>query len=200
MNGYKAYMMYLALKTHFTKPDYDYFKFNGQLQAGFDSFEKRNDKYFFEKLAKKYPTKPRCLGFILSNLLLDKGFYIGDFENRKMEKNYQEWLGKIESLGYCFDNDLRKIKNETDNNGETFRNFFRIEPGQTTATFLERTLEGVVGLETYVIVDNLLGLAEYYDGKILDPLYEQFAFKVEKYRPFIQLDRARFAQLFEVYI
>ena len=200
MNGYKVYILYLALKTHFTNPQYEFFKNRGQIKATYDSFNKRNDKYFFEKLAEFYPTKKRCLGFIVSNLLVDKGFYVGDFRSRFHEKNYQEWLGRIESLLYIFEQDLRKIKNETEENGGTFRNIFKIEPGNTTSRFVEMTLEGVTTLETYVIVDNILGLTGYYDGKIIDPLYDEFAFKVKKYSPFIQLDRAKFAQLFKKFI
>ncbi len=200
MNGYKAFVMYVALKAHFTNPKYNYFKNRGQTTANFDSFSKRSDKYYFEKLAEKYPTKERCLGFLVCNLLLDKDFYIGDFRNRLTEKKYKEWVGRLDSLLYIFETDLRKVQNESEQTDTTFRNFFRIKSGHTTSRFLEMTLEGVTTLETYVLVDNLLGLTEYYDGKIIDPLYEDFAFKVKKYSPFIQLDRARFAQLFNKFI
>lgn len=197
MSGYKAYSMYLSLRTHFTKPEYDFFRYGGKVNASFESFQKRNDKYFFEKLAEIYPTKKRLIGFLLSNILVDKNFYIGDFRSNFSEKNYQEWLGRIESLGYCFEQDMRKVKEESVKMDTSFRSIFKIKPGKITSRFLEMTLEGVISLETYVIVDNILGLSEYYDGKVIDPLYEDFAFKVKKYRPFIQLDRAKFAQMFE---
>lgn len=200
MNGYKAYLLYVALKTHFTKSEYDFFKNKGQINASYDSFSARNDKYFFEKLAELYPTRERCLGFILCNLLIDKNFYVGDFRSRYHEKNYQEWLGRITSLVYIFEQDLRKMKDDIDKIDETFRNIFRIETGKSTSRFVEMTLEGVVSLETYILVDNILGLTEYYDGKVSDPLYEDFAFKVRKYSPFIQLDRAKFSQIFESFI
>ena len=133
-------------------------------------------------------------------MLVDKAFYIGDFRNTFNEKIYQEWLGKIQSLLYIFEEDIRKVCKESEKKDETFRDIFRIDFGKTTSRFLEMTLEGTVNLETFIIVDNILGLTEYYDGKILDPLYEEFAFKVKKYRPFIQLDRAKFAHLFGQYI
>ena len=41
--GFKAYKLYLAVKNHFTT-SYDYFKYNGKVNAKEDSFLKRRDK------------------------------------------------------------------------------------------------------------------------------------------------------------
>ena len=53
MTGFEVYKMYLALKQHFTKQDYDYFKYRGKVRANEKSFEQRRDRYFFKKLATK---------------------------------------------------------------------------------------------------------------------------------------------------
>ena len=39
MTGFEVYKMYLALKQHFTKPDYDFWKYNGKIRANEKSFE-----------------------------------------------------------------------------------------------------------------------------------------------------------------
>ena len=52
--GYEAYKKYLAIKLHFTKDEYDFFKYNGETNAKFETFIQRNDKYFFVKVARKY--------------------------------------------------------------------------------------------------------------------------------------------------
>ena len=54
MTGFEVYKMYLSLKQHFTKPDYDYYKYNGKVRANEKSFEQRQDRYFFKKLATKH--------------------------------------------------------------------------------------------------------------------------------------------------
>ena len=48
MTGFEVYKMYLALKQHFTKSDYDYFKYEGKVRANENSFEQRRDRYFFK--------------------------------------------------------------------------------------------------------------------------------------------------------
>lgn len=200
MNGYKTYILYLALKAHFTRADYDFFKYGGRVSSNVDSFEARKDKYLFEKATKYYPTKVRMLGFLLSNFLENINFYIGDFQSLKCEKIYQEWLGKTQSLRYSFEQDLQKVKEESEKRCVTFRKMFRLTSGEMSSPFLEMTLNRNVNIETYIIVNRLLGLGEYYDGKIIDPLYDEFSFKVKKYNPFIQLDRAVFAQTFKRFI
>ena len=51
--GFNAYKLYLAVKNHFTT-NYDFFKYNGKVNAKEDSFLKRRDKFFFAKLQRKY--------------------------------------------------------------------------------------------------------------------------------------------------
>ncbi len=54
MTSYEAYTLYLAIKLHFTTPNYDYFKHNAKVNSSFNSFIKRNDRFFFHKLTTKY--------------------------------------------------------------------------------------------------------------------------------------------------
>ena len=51
---FEVYQKYLSLKQHFSKKDYDYFKFNGKVRASASSFEKRKDKHHFIRLSKIY--------------------------------------------------------------------------------------------------------------------------------------------------
>ena len=56
--GYGAYLLFLALKTHFTKSNYEFFIMNGKLRSSKESYEKRNDKSIFVRFAKDYsPTE-----------------------------------------------------------------------------------------------------------------------------------------------
>ena len=50
MTGFDCYRTYLAFKNHFTKDNFDYFKYGGKTNATTTSFNKRKDKYFFEKM------------------------------------------------------------------------------------------------------------------------------------------------------
>ena len=56
MSPFETYQAYLGIKNHFNNPKYDYFKYK-KTRATLTSFNKRKDKYFFEKSSRKYMTK-----------------------------------------------------------------------------------------------------------------------------------------------
>ena len=49
--GFDVYKTYLAVKLHFTSDTYDYYKYDGKVNAKLDTFTKRKDRYFFHKLS-----------------------------------------------------------------------------------------------------------------------------------------------------
>jgi len=53
-DGFAVYKTYLAIKLHFSTPNYDFSKYEGKINAKLDTFTSRNDRYFFHKLSKKY--------------------------------------------------------------------------------------------------------------------------------------------------
>ena len=57
MMPFETYKTYLAMKQHFTKDKYDYHKYCGRSRASLNSFYKRKDRYFFEKMSRARPDK-----------------------------------------------------------------------------------------------------------------------------------------------
>ena len=53
MTPFDVYKTYLALKNHFSKPKYDYIKYAGKTRASIEAFNKRKDKYWYEKLSRQ---------------------------------------------------------------------------------------------------------------------------------------------------
>ena len=51
---FETYQTYLSMKSHFTNRKYDFFKYGGKSRATVSSFNKRKDKYWFEKTSRKY--------------------------------------------------------------------------------------------------------------------------------------------------
>ena len=50
---FDTYKAYLGLKNHFTKEKYDYVKYCGKSRASIESFYKRKDRFFFEKISRQ---------------------------------------------------------------------------------------------------------------------------------------------------
>jgi hypothetical protein len=181
--GYGAYLLFLALRTHFTKPNYDFFRMNGKLRATKESYYKRNDKFFFEKLAKDY-NATELRDYYIANLLEEKQ-YITELLDDNSKQTYTDYLRRRQSLSYNYTNDLAR----------TFRKGIR-EPFIVNHNAYPRIvllfLRREISIETMVILDDFLGYTDkfdkYYEGDIV---WNKVSKKVSKYRPFLEYDKTK---------
>ena len=56
------------MKSHFTNRKYDFFRYGGKSRATMTSFNKRKDKYWFEKTSRKYSDE-QIVDFLLANFV-----------------------------------------------------------------------------------------------------------------------------------
>ena len=178
MLSFDCYKEYLALKNHFTKPSFDYHKYNGKVNARVDSFEKRKDKIFFQKLAKH----PDVHNFLLANLSLNEKTWIRDLAyGEDAEKVYRDWLKKQQSLTYIFNQELSKID-------EDFNTMFECKENEHPI-LMQKFLGKEISLETLCILLKITGAKAKWDKKMqYDLVWDSLSTKVEKYTPFIVFD------------
>jgi hypothetical protein len=181
MSAFECYKEYVALKNHFTKPSYDYFKYNGKSRLNIKSFESRNDKLFFMKVAKHSDPK----NLILANLLEDSKLWIKDIAyNESASKVYMDWAKRQQSLMYLFKEELSKLKEDFDSN-------FKVED-HTHPYVVKLFLRKEISLETLVLLVDLVKCSAYWSKRFeYDPTIEDVLNKIMKYRPFIQYDREK---------
>ena len=63
---FETYRTYLSMKSHFTNPKFDFFKYGGKSRATITAFNKRKDKYWFEKTSRK-SSDQEVIDFLLLN-------------------------------------------------------------------------------------------------------------------------------------
>ena len=108
MSGYECYKQYLALKTHFTQESYNYFKYNKTFKVEFDSYVKRKDKMFFEKISKKYTENLE--EFLISNFVSSNfsgSNWIGSLLDQDADNKYKDWKERQNTLLEMFRGDWR---------------------------------------------------------------------------------------------
>ena len=181
MSALECYKEYLALKNHFSKPSYDYFKYNGKVKVNASSFETRKDKLFFQKLAKH----PDVHSFLIANLAIDSKAWIRDLAySETAEKTYKDWLKRQQSLTYNFKQELSKLD-------EDFNNNFLIKDNDHPI-LLKKFLGSEISLETICILLDLTGAKNHWDKKMqYDLVWDNTRIKIEKYTPFIKYDKEK---------
>ena len=78
------------MKSHFTNSKYDFFKYGGKSRATVTSFNKRKDKYWFEKTSRKYSDQ-EITDFSANFVTTDtpQNLWIGEIINSG-ERNYAD--------------------------------------------------------------------------------------------------------------
>ena len=189
--GFDAYKTYLALKQHFTS-DYDFFKYNGKVRANVESFLKRNDKFFFRKLAKKYK-KDDLIEFFVSNFIVSDN-WIGNLISQESEDNYVQYKRRMESLSYNFNCDLSFLFDYASRNGIEINKLLLVEDGNHPI-LLKLLFQKKIGIETIIILDDTLKFIRYWDAKLDDIVWEEKKRLIKKYRIFIKYDPFHFRKV-----
>jgi hypothetical protein len=183
MTGFDAYKMYLGIKSHFAQPTYSYVKYQGNVRANEVSFNKRNDRYFFEKLSKKTD----LLNFLLANFL-EGDIWVRDLLNDESENRYVQWQRRAQSLTYNFEKELSGISGN-------FKSYFVVRGGQHPQ-LLKEFRQGNISVETLTILNDLLNFFPYWDEKISDNIiWPKTRDKCIKYAEFIKYDKLKMKRI-----
>ena len=185
--GFKAYKLYLSIRNHFTT-SYDYFKYNGKVNAKEDSFLKRKDKFFFTKLERKYD-KEQLKDLFVSNFADGEDFWIGNILTMKAEEVYKSWKKRQDSLSYIFEQDLKFLKDYYKDRDLDFESLFVMEDGHPI--LLQCVLRNDIYVETMVIIDRVLNYTRRWNKILNDPVWTEFKKRMEKYSPFVNFDSAK---------
>jgi hypothetical protein len=190
VNPFDCYKLFLSLKNHFTKSNYDYFKYCGKSNASLVAFNKRKDKYFFERLSRK-KTEDEIKNYFVANFVEcddPQTIWIGEII-KSGDKVYENWSRKIQSLRYMFKTEIEVFIPK-----EAFNEFFFCERGKHSP-LIQKHLQKALSLETLVILDYILGYTKNYDKILDDPVWEFLSGRISKYKPFIHIDTDTYAKI-----
>lgn len=180
MSPFQVYCEYLALKSHFSNSKYDYFRYNKKVKATIDSFNRRKDKYYFERISRKYQDK-EIVNFLLSNFISSNdNVWIGEIIKEGDEK-YKDWKKRVQSLSYIFKEQSEKLFEEYKLN-EVF------DCSKGHPVLLKKYLKNELSLETLVIYNQIFDYVKNFDKKLIDPIWEMTSKRIKKYTPFLDLN------------
>jgi len=187
---FEVYQHYLSLKNHFTNPKYDFFKYGAKTRASVTSFNKRRDKYFFEKTSRKYNDK-EVVDFLVSNFSSadnPQNLWIGEIISSG-ERTYAEWMKRQQSLTYLFKEQSNELFSENE-----LESVFDCSKGHPIV--LKKFLGGNISLETLVIYNKIFLFGNKFDKKLNDPIWETVSLKIQKYSPFLNnLDMFKYKKI-----
>ena len=184
VDPYEVYIKYLALKSHFSDLNYDYFKYNGKVKAWRSTFDTRKDKYFFYKLSKKKDP----IEYLVANFIASENFYIGNIRADESDQIYMDYKKRKESLSYVFKSDLSKMKENFNDN--------IVVPDNEHPYLLRLYMRGDISLETLTLINKCVNIFDYWDKELKDDImWPDIKLKAIKYDPFMSVDINKYREI-----
>jgi len=181
MEPIDVYLMYCAMKAHFSKNNYDFHKYGGKTKVSRDSFWKRNDKYFFVKLAKKHDDRDSIQDYLVSNFIRDRRGYIANFN----DENYRVWKDRKTDFYNIFFDELRPLVKD-------FEPLFQTK-NNNHPKLLKEFLGDRVSLETLIILDDLVDFSKGWDRELKeDIVWPDLKKLMKNYKGFLTIDKNRY--------
>ena len=186
MDSYQVYRLYLSLRLHFTRPDFDITKSRKGVKVSREAFLKRKDLFALRKLAET-KTKTEIIDFLVANFV--SGNQWGGVFDTEANEVYAEWQTRMQKLGYTFKQDIQTLYADGDP--------FEVINGQHP-TVLKLYLGKKISLESIAILAKI-GIIDNTDYSSLsnDFIWNDFAHLVKKYKPFVKIDKDHYIRQLE---
>lgn len=180
MEPIDVYLMYCAMKAHFSRKDYDFLTYKGKSRVPRDSFFKRKDRVFFVKLSKKY-SEEDLKNYFVANFIVEKQGYIANFN----DENYEQWKEKRNNFYDIFTEEIRPFVKD-------FNPIFKVKNSEHPF-LLKEYLGKRVSLETLVILDEILGFTKNWNRSLAeDYMWYDINKLMKNYKRFLTIDKNQY--------
>ena len=178
MDSLQVYQLYLSLRLHFTRPDFDITKSRKGVKVSREAFLKRKDMFALRKLGETKP-KTEIIDFLVANFV--SGNQWGGVFDAEANEVYAEWQIRMQKLGYTFKQDIQTLYADGDP--------FEVIDGQHPKV-LKLYLGKKISLESIAILAKI-GIIDNIDYSSLsnDFIWNDFVHLVKKYKPFVKIDK-----------
>ena len=181
MEPIDIYLMYCAMKAHFSKNDYDFITYNGKSRVSRNSFYKRKDRYFFVKLSRKYEEYDDIKNYLISNFIVEQRGYVANFN----DENYEAWKNRKTDFYNIFSNELKPLVKD-------FEPLFQTK-NNNHPKLLKEFLGDRVSLETLIILDALVDFSKRWDRELKeDIVWPDLKKLMKNYKGFLTIDTNRY--------
>lgn len=172
VSDWAFYRLYLSVKAHFTKPDFDVFVHNFT-RTSKDTFLKRPDVPIFGKYGDKMKNNREAIKFLVSN------FSVGNmnllYNQEEAFDNFNCWVAYNGNITYNFKRDFSNVENYMERYSQKFH-----------AAAWKCYLGGKINIQSLFIMDDFSEAFRHIDGTFL-LLSEKEILRVRKCKGFVKV-------------
>lgn len=192
IDAFQTYKYFMAIKLHLTTDRYDVFESNGRVSGSKATFEKRNDRFLFEKLGRKFGTPRELIEYFVANIAYGNNAVIYSQES---DDYYQQWQLRKESRTAMFKTQMSQIYNYLEVNHKKYEDLFSIE--ENVPELLNLYVGGYVHLETVVILDDFENFLPKWEPLCM--VWGDQLRIINKIKKFVKYDKSKVQSIYNSY-
>jgi hypothetical protein len=182
----------MAIKLHFTTDRYDVFQANGRVSISSATFEKRNDRFLFEKIGRKFDKPRDLIDYFVANFAYGNKSVI--YSNESTDY-HETWMKRKESRTHMFYTQLSYIERHLETENLKYEDLFSID--NNVPHLLNLYVGGYVHLETMVILDEFENFLPQWEPLIM--LWGDQLRIINKTKKFVKFDKTKIQSIYQQY-
>lgn len=190
LSGYDAYRIYNSIQLHFTSVNYSYTQTRSPISKfSLESYQKRADRYQYEKLGRNFPNKSSFEDFCACWFFQEKGkSWVGEADpyNCPAYTTFRAYMG---AKLYFFERDLKELINIYGSLRQALLTSPSGMPGIINESYQDSSSSF---LETFTLIDRALNITDVYDKRYettpIRDVYRKVVFPVYKFKGFVTLN------------
>lgn len=186
LSAYETYCLYLAIKSHFTTENYDYYKYQGKVRATKESFEIRRDRFQFQRLSRMY-SDDQMFDFLVANFLHDIK-WIGELLDDDAKANYLQYIKRKQAFTYTFANEVSKLFNTVTSPNKVF-----CKDNSSYPVLITSILSNEIGYDTASVMNKFFNFVPKFDRDLGtdDIIWRNIRLKIIKLHSLLDYDKSK---------
>lgn len=189
IDAFQTYKYFMAIKLHLTTDRYDVFESNGRVSGTLTTFEKRNDRFLFQKLGQKFDKPRELIEYFVANIGYGNKNVIYSSES---DEHHDIWIKRKEARTYIFKQQLEYIRTYLETDNKKYEDLFSIN--DNIPELLKLYVGGYIHLETMVIIDDVENFLPKWEPLVM--LWGDQLRILNKIKKFVKYDKDKLQSIY----
>lgn len=192
IDGLSVYRLYLMVKGHFNGR-FDCIKYKWTMRIPTKTYEKRRDKYFFERLSEKY-TLGELYRIFVANMIANPDAWVGEISGADALQFYRQHQGKLDRASYIFKEDIENLKYFCQKKEIQFKDLFDDTNGQPL--IFKMLQQEIISYETFLLIESAGRFIGRMNTSLADDIvWIEYRKRIEGYQKLLNIDNATARQI-----
>ena len=192
IEAFATYKYFMAIKLHFTTDRYDVFESNGKVSGSRAVFEKRNDRFLFDKIGRKFDQPRDLIDYFVANFAYGNKSVIYSSESNDY---HDTWIKRKESRTHMFKTQMSYIQQQLEKDNLKYEDLFSID--NNVPYLLNLYVGGYIHLETMVILDEFENFLPQWEPLVM--LWGDQLRIINKTKKFVKFDKTKIQSIYQQY-